>query len=153
MNTANGLFVKSHVARDLLQNAALFKTDKLVVWEYVSNGLQYVGPGTNPLVKVSLDSKKKRISVQDNGRGMDWNGLRNFFVMPGGAPRSWSLRDRQIGSLWNCGSATDHNSPTWKEIEGRVEAVEHCDHDVGRSNPGRYPGERVGHLLRERYTS
>ncbi|MGC1650972.1 MAG: hypothetical protein WA741_34535 [Candidatus Sulfotelmatobacter sp.] len=31
------LEVRSHVARDLLQNAALFKTDKLVVWEYVSN--------------------------------------------------------------------------------------------------------------------
>lgn len=83
MNAANGLFVRSHVARDLLQNATLFKTDKLVVWEYVANGLQYVGPGTNPLVRVSLDSKKKRISVQDNGRGMDWNGLQNFFVMHG----------------------------------------------------------------------
>ena len=83
MNTPTGLFVKSHVARDLLQNAALFKTDKLVVWEYVSNGLQYFGPGTNPLVKVSLDSKKKLISVQDNGRGMDWAGLQNFFVMHG----------------------------------------------------------------------
>ena len=42
------LFVRSHVARDLLQNAALFKTDKLAVWEYVSNSLQYVDPGTNP---------------------------------------------------------------------------------------------------------
>ncbi len=83
MNTTAGLYVKSHVARDLLQNAALFKTDKLVVWEYVSNGLQYVGPGTNPLVRVSLDSKKKCISVQDNGRGMDWSGLKNFFVMHG----------------------------------------------------------------------
>jgi hypothetical protein len=77
------LVVKSHVARDLLQSAGLFKTDKLVVWEYVSNGLQYVGAGTNPIVKVSLDSRKKRISIQDNGRGMDWNGLQNFFVMHG----------------------------------------------------------------------
>ena len=65
------LFVKSNVARDLLQNASLFKTDKLVVWEYVANGLQYVGSGTNPVVKVTLDSKKKRIAVQDNGRGME----------------------------------------------------------------------------------
>jgi hypothetical protein len=77
------LVVKSHVARDLLQSAGLFKTDKLVVWEYVSNGLQYVGAGTNPVVKVSLDSRKKRISIQDNGRGMDWKGLQNFFVMHG----------------------------------------------------------------------
>lgn len=77
------IFVKSHVARDLMQSAGLFKTDKLVVWEYVSNGLQYVDPGTNPVVKVSLDSKKKKITIADNGRGMDWDGLRNFFVMHG----------------------------------------------------------------------
>src|SRR5678816_1097710 len=79
----NDLFVKSHVARDLLQSAGLFRTEKLVVWEYVSNGLQYVSAGTNPVVKVTLDSKRKRITVQDNGRGMDWQGLKNFFVMHG----------------------------------------------------------------------
>jgi len=83
MSATMKLVVKSHVARDLIQSAGLFKSDKLVVWEYVSNGLQYVGAGTNPVVKVSLDSRKKRISIQDNGRGMDWNGLQNFFVMHG----------------------------------------------------------------------
>lgn len=77
------IFVKSHVARDLLQNAAVFKTDKLVVWEYVSNGLQYVDPGTNSVVRVKLDGTKKRITITDNGRGMDWAGLQNFFVMHG----------------------------------------------------------------------
>lgn len=77
------IFVRSHVARDLLQNAALFKTEKLVVWEYVSNGLEYIDEGTNPVVNVTLDSKKKRIVVTDNGRGMDWGGLKNFFVMHG----------------------------------------------------------------------
>ena len=83
MSATMKLVVKSHVARDLIQSAGLFKSDKLVVWEYVSNGLQYVGAGTNPVVKVSLDSRKKRISIQDNGRGMDMNGLQNFFVMHG----------------------------------------------------------------------
>jgi Histidine kinase-, DNA gyrase B-, and HSP90-like ATPase len=81
--TSEQIFVRSHVARDLLQNAGLFKTDKLVVWEYVSNGLQYIDAGTNPVVKVRLDSKNKRISIADNGRGMDWAGLHNFFVMHG----------------------------------------------------------------------
>jgi hypothetical protein len=81
--TTDQIFVKSHVARDLLQSAGLFKTDKLVVWEYVSNGLQYVNPGTNPVVRVTLDSKKKKIVITDNGRGMDWAGLQNFFVMHG----------------------------------------------------------------------
>src|SRR6267143_4610652 len=77
------IYVKSHVARDLLQSAGLFKTDKLVVWEYVSNGLQYVNPGKNSVVIVTLDSKDKRIAITDNGRGMDWAGLQNFFVMHG----------------------------------------------------------------------
>jgi hypothetical protein len=81
--TTDQIYVKSHVARDLLQSAGLFKTDKLVVWEYVSNGLQYGNPGTNPVVKVQLDSKNKRIVISDNGRGMDWSGLQNFFVMHG----------------------------------------------------------------------
>jgi len=83
MKPGDDIVVKTNVARDLLQNAALFKTDKLVVWEYVSNGLQYVDPGTVPSVRVVLDGKKKRISVEDNGRGMDWEGLQNFFIMHG----------------------------------------------------------------------
>jgi hypothetical protein len=71
------------VARDLLQNAALFKNDKQVVWEYVSNGLDYIDEGTNPEVRVILDSKKRHIVIIDNGRGMDWEGLKNFFMMHG----------------------------------------------------------------------
>lgn len=82
-NDSNTLYVKSHVGRDLLQSAALFKTDRLVVWEYVSNGLQYTDVGTNPIVRVTLNSKKHRITIQDNGRGMDWNALQNYFVMHG----------------------------------------------------------------------
>src|SRR5438270_741240 len=80
---SDNIYVTSHVARDLLQSASLFKTDKLVVWEYVSNGLQYIEPGTNPIVKVTLDSRKKRMTIVDNGRGMDLTGLKNFFVMHG----------------------------------------------------------------------
>lgn len=83
MTKESPLRVKSHVGRDLLQSAALFKTDRLVVWEYVSNGLQYVDPGTNPLVRVTLNSKQKKITIEDNGRGMDWSGLQNYFVMHG----------------------------------------------------------------------
>ena len=79
----NKLFVKSHVARDLLQNAALFKNDKSVIWEYVSNGLQYIDEGTNPVVSVLLNNKKKTIIIKDNGRGMDLEGLQNFFIMHG----------------------------------------------------------------------
>jgi hypothetical protein len=81
--SSEAIFVKSHVSRDLLQNAALFKTDKLVVWEYVSNGLQYVDLGTSPTVYVKLDSKARKIRISDNGRGVTIEGLQNFFVMHG----------------------------------------------------------------------
>lgn len=75
--------VRSHVARDVLQAAGMFRNERLAVWEYVSNGLQYVDTKTSPVVNVRLDSKNKRISIQDNGRGMDWSGLDNFFIMHG----------------------------------------------------------------------
>jgi len=77
------LEVRSHVSRDLLQAAAMFKNERLVVWEYASNGLDYVDPGVSPIVRVRLDARSKRITIEDNGRGMDWAGLENFFVMHG----------------------------------------------------------------------
>src|SRR2546428_1048132 len=77
------LYVKSHVSRDLLQSAALFKNEHLAVWEYVSNGLQYVDPGISPIVRVKLDNQRKRITIEDNGRGMTFADLQNFFVMHG----------------------------------------------------------------------
>lgn len=75
--------VRSHVARDVLQAAGMFRNERLAVWEYVSNGLQYVDPKTSPVVNVRLDSKNKRISIQDNGRGMSWDDLGNYFIMHG----------------------------------------------------------------------
>ncbi len=80
------LYVSSHVGRDLIQCAATFHTEKRVVWEYVSNSIQYVDPGTSPRVDVQLNSRDKRIVISDNGRGMSWagdTGLENFFVMHG----------------------------------------------------------------------
>jgi anti-sigma regulatory factor (Ser/Thr protein kinase) len=80
---AEALVVRSHVSRDLLQSAALFKNEHLAVWEYVSNGLQYIDNHTTPVVRVRLDDARKRISIRDNGRGMDFSDLKNFFVMHG----------------------------------------------------------------------
>ncbi|HEY3383094.1 MAG TPA: ATP-binding protein [Vicinamibacterales bacterium] len=77
------LFVVSHVGRDLLQSAAFFRSEALVIWEYVSNGLQYVDPGKIPEVRVQLEDRRRTIRVLDNGRGMDWLGLQHFFVMHG----------------------------------------------------------------------
>lgn len=83
MTSDSELHVTSHVGRDLLQSAGLFRTDRAVVWEYVSNGLQYVDPGASPLVGVELSQSDRRITIRDNGRGMDWRGLQSFFVMHG----------------------------------------------------------------------
>lgn len=77
------LKVTSHVGRDLLQSAALFKHEHSVVWEYVSNGLEYTEPGVNPTVKVIVDTKKHRIEISDNGRGMTFSDLHRFFQMHG----------------------------------------------------------------------
>src|SRR5262249_25676632 len=77
------IHVISHVARDLLQTAAVFKTDKQVVWEYVSNSLQYSQPGRPARVEVTVQPRLKKISIADNGRGMDWAGLQNFWMLHG----------------------------------------------------------------------
>jgi hypothetical protein len=82
-NNNGQLFVKSNVARDLLQNAAIFKNSKMVVWEYVSNGLDYIDSGTIPVVNVTLDNRNKKIVIIDNGRGMKLKDLENFFIMHG----------------------------------------------------------------------
>ena len=83
MSEQEGIVVKSHVGRDLQQSAQLFNTDRKVVWEYVVNSLQYVEQDVSPLVEVTLDQRKRAIVVVDNGRGMSWDGLQNYFVMHG----------------------------------------------------------------------
>lgn len=81
MSSSGDIVVRSHVGRDLQQSGQLFNTDRKVVWEYVVNSLQYVDPDTAPAVEVVLDNRTHAIVVVDNGRGMDWSGLQNYFVM------------------------------------------------------------------------
>ncbi len=83
MNESAQLKVTSHVGRDLLQSAALFKTEAAVIWEYVSNSLQYVDSGVSPHVQVEVKPRLKRIEIDDNGRGMDEEGLKHYFQMHG----------------------------------------------------------------------
>lgn len=78
-----GITVRSHVGRDLLQSAEHFKTDHAVVWEYVANSLQYHSPATPPVVRVSIDERRRLIRVTDNGRGMSHGDLSHFFTMHG----------------------------------------------------------------------
>jgi hypothetical protein len=77
------LNVTSHVGRDLLQSAQLFRHEHSVVWEYVSNGLQYKDPTTKPTAVVKVDLKAKTMSIRDNGRGMLMKDLQRYFQMHG----------------------------------------------------------------------
>lgn len=81
MNTtqSDSLVVTTHVGRDVLAQAAQFKTEATVVWEYVVNSLQYVDTGVQPVVQVSV--KKNLIQIADNGRGMNEEMLRHYFTM------------------------------------------------------------------------
>lgn len=81
--TSTALKVTSHVGRDLLQSAQLFRHEHAVVWEYVSNGLQYKDPNTKPTVIVQIDAKAKSIRISDNGRGMTLADLQRYFQMHG----------------------------------------------------------------------
>jgi hypothetical protein len=83
MTPVSVLKVTSHIGRDLLQSAALFKHEHSVVWEYVSNGIEYVDPGVQPVVDVSVEANAKRIVIRDNGRGMLMEDLHRYFQMHG----------------------------------------------------------------------
>jgi hypothetical protein len=73
--------VTSHVARDLLQNAAYFSSVPKVVWEYVSNAID--NPNDSEPVTVDVQITKDRIIVKDNGSGMTRPDLNRFFTMHG----------------------------------------------------------------------
>lgn len=79
----NTVAVTSHIGRDLLQSANVFKTADVAIWEYIVNSLQYVSLGTTPKISVEIEHKQKKITISDNGRGMDLEGLNNFFTMHG----------------------------------------------------------------------
>jgi DNA gyrase/topoisomerase IV subunit B len=81
--SSHELNVTTHVGRDLMQSAALFRHEHSVAWEYVSNGLEYVDSGVNPVVKVAVESKARKITVEDNGRGMLFDELHRYFQMHG----------------------------------------------------------------------
>ena len=98
--------VVSHVGRDIIQSAQLFRTPEAAVWEYVVNSLQYVDQGTVPQVRVTVDVPAKKITIEDNGSGMDLDGLQHFFTMHGEnkerrdrCSRPRQVRHRQVGRV------------------------------------------------------
>jgi hypothetical protein len=83
MTRVSDMKVTSHVGRDLLASAALFRTEAAAVWEYVANSLQYVDRGIVPRVSVQVSQTQRTITISDNGRGMSDRDLQHFFTMHG----------------------------------------------------------------------
>jgi hypothetical protein len=83
MTSSTAIVVSTHVGRDLIQSANIFKTADVAVWEYIVNSLQYVDAGMPPSVVVEIDNRRKRIIISDNGQGMDAACLNHFFTMHG----------------------------------------------------------------------
>ncbi|MFH2104439.1 MAG: ATP-binding protein [Chloroflexota bacterium] len=75
------LRVTSHVARDLLQNAAYFNSVPKVVAEYVTNAVDNAKSGKPVRCEVRISAEQ--ISITDNGAGMTYAELSNFFQMHG----------------------------------------------------------------------
>jgi hypothetical protein len=83
MARVSDMKVTSHIGRDLLASAAVFKNEAAAVWEYVVNSLQYVERGTVPRVSVEVRPAQRSIAISDNGRGMSDRDLQHFFTMHG----------------------------------------------------------------------
>lgn len=81
MTSPRQITVKSHVARDFLQNANYFSTMPKVVWEYVSNALDNARDGLPVVVDVRISAD--RVVVADNASGMNRDDLQRFFQMHG----------------------------------------------------------------------
>jgi len=77
----NEIKYTTNTARAILGASALFKNPHTVIWEYVTNEIQYREKGTKPEVHVVLENDK--IIIKGNGEGMNVDGLKNFFTLHG----------------------------------------------------------------------
>lgn len=73
--------MRTHVGRDILQNAQLFRTTEAAVWEYVVNSLQYVDDGVTPRVDIAVDPAAGTVVIADNGRGMSHEDINDHFLV------------------------------------------------------------------------
>lgn len=138
---ADELKVRTHVARDLLQTAGLFKSPEAAIWEYVANSLEYVDKGTRPRVLVRIDARDGRVVISDNGRGMDVQGLQHFFTMHGENPER--RRGKRGRGKFGTGKAAAFGIAKRLEVRtvrrGRRNTVVLERKDVERSSGGEIP--------------
>jgi hypothetical protein len=77
------IVLRSNVARDTLQSAALFNSAEKAVAEYVWNGIDAAVAGISPVITVNIDLKRQSISIADNGCGMSRTDLPRLWTMHG----------------------------------------------------------------------
>jgi hypothetical protein len=145
MNEAKLIEVTSHVGRDLLASASLFKTEAATVWEYVVNSLQYVDPGIPPKVQVIVKSRSKEIEIHDNGRGMNEEGLSQYFHMHG--ENTDRLRGRPGRGKFGTGKSAAFGIGKLIKVETRKNGIRnvvelHRD-SIDASQGGRIPVEWI----------
>lgn len=107
------LHVTSHVARDLLQNAAYFNSVPKAVAEYVSNAIDNAPPrqSVHCAVRIARDG----IRISDDASGMSYTELSNFFQMHG--VNIQRLRGRAVRGKFGTGKSAAFGIANALQIE------------------------------------
>jgi hypothetical protein len=113
------LHVTSHVARDLLQNAAYFSALPKAVAEYVTNAIDSAEPGTP--VRCEIVIAVEEIAISDNGSGMTYTELSNFFQMHG--ENAQRKRGRTVRGKFGTGKSAAFGIANVLQIETRKDGL------------------------------
>ena len=131
--------VRSHVGRDLLQNAAYFSTVPKVVWEYVSNAIDNPGPSGSVVVDVVI--QREQVTVEDDGAGMTRSDLARFFEMHG--ENIQRKQGKRVRGQFGTGKCAAFGIGCELRIEtvkgGRLNVVELRVEDIQRSSGDEFP--------------
>ncbi len=131
------LRVTSHVARDLLQNAAYFSALPKAIAEYVTNAIDSAEPGTPVHCDVAIANNE--IAISDDGSGMTHEELSNFFQMHG--ENIQRKRGRTVRGKFGTGKSAAFGIANVLQIEtvknGLLNMVELQRGDVEAAQDGR----------------
>ena len=131
------LKVTSHVARDLLQNATYFNALPKAVAEYVTNAIDSAEPGTPVHCEVII--AEGEVSIADDGSGMTFAELSNFFQMHG--ENIQRKRGRTVRGKFGTGKSAAFGVANTLQIEtvrdGKRNIVELHRTDVESARDGR----------------
>ena len=131
------LKVTSHVGRDLLQNATYFNALPKAVAEYVTNAIDSAEPGTPVHCEVTLTPEE--VSIADDGSGMTFAELSNFFQMHG--ENIQRKRGRTVRGKFGTGKSAAFGVANTLQIEtvrgGKRNIVELHRADVESARDGR----------------